>query len=79
MPRFKKRAVYVEAVQFKADDQFWPRGVTGRGTNYEYEGAEINDGDWIITGPEDERGVWSDEKFKAAFTRARKKPQPPVP
>lgn len=77
MPRYRKRPVVIEAVQFNFADPIWPDGVepaaeNERGTGYGYiqtlEGRMmVADGDWVITGVKGEKYPCRADIFAATY------------
>lgn len=84
MPKFRKKPVVIEAVQFHPDRQPWPRGVvfdkekskTGFFIETLEGHGEVTPGDWIITGVKGERYSCKDDIFKATYESAEKSAEP---
>ena len=84
MPKFRKRSVVVEAVQFHAKVLPWPEGVccsdnrmycahlSGRPHVHTLEGPlAVSVGDWIITGIAGEHYPCKPDIFKATYEEVK--------
>ncbi len=75
MPKFRKKAIVIEAVQFTGE-QPWPEGVyastnpneRGLPRIFTLEGPnEVTEGDWIITGIKGEKYPCKPDIFDATY------------
>ena len=73
MPKFTRKPIPVDAVQFRkdADLKDWPEGVEPdtHGNGFMEDDVFVSDGDWVITLPNGVTALCRDEDFQKKYDK----------